>query len=228
MPRMNHTAALPPVLIMLLATACAHHRAPRGPEAEVLFRLYSGDWVLDADASDPPPAIFGSIQLDMVPAGAGHDHRGPVLGPPPCPPGRLCADRPKSSGDDESDSSDAASDSLPSSIYRRLAASRPPRLTLLFTRSVFHVSPSALGTPIELSMDAEKRAVDHDLGEVDITVWSGWRGNSPTLTISVGDEFRISDTYELAGDGSLVVTRETGGGWSFFPEETPRFVYRRP
>lgn len=224
MPRMNRTAALPPFLIILLVTACAHHRAPRGPEAEVLFRLYSGDWVLDADASAPPPAIVGSIQFYKVTAGAG----GPVLGPPPCPPGRLCADRPKSSGDDESDSSDSASDSLRSSIYRKLAASRPPRLTLLFTRSVFHVAPSALGTPIELPMDAEKRAVDHDLGDVGITVWSGWRGDSPTLTISVGDEFRISDTYELAGDGSLVITRETGGGWSFFPEETPRFVYRRP
>lgn len=221
MPRMNRTAALPPVLIILLATACAHHRAPSGPEAEVLFRLYSGDWVLDADESALPPAIFGEIQLDMVTADVGRDHWGPVLGPPPCPPGRLCADRPKSSGDDESDS-------LPSSIYIKLAASRPLRLTLLFTKSVFHVSHSALGAPIELPMNAEKRAVDHDLGDVDITVWSGWQGDSPTLTISVGDEFRISDTYELAGDGTLVVTRETGGGWSFFPEETPRFVYRRP
>ena len=170
MPRMNRTAALPPVLIILLATACAHHRAPRGPEAEVLFRLYSGDWVLDAEASDPPPAIFGSIQLGMVTTNAGNDQRGPVLGPPPGPPGRLCADRPKSSDDDESDSSDSASGSLPSSIYRELAASRPPRLTLLSTKSVVHLSPSALGTPIELPMDAERRAADHDLGDVDITV----------------------------------------------------------
>lgn len=78
-------------------------------------------------------------------------------------------------------------------------------------------------------MDPRKTEVDHDFGDFAVKAWSRWEGESLSLVISVGDDRSwISDTYELPGDGTLVVTRELGGAYSFWPDQTPRLVYLRP
>ena len=230
MPHSNRTAILAPlVTAILLTAACTHYRGPRGPEADALFELYSGDWILDADASDPVPGLSGPLNLERVSFVSRSGDGGPTLDPP-CPRGRICVDRPKSSGETRRlESSGSVPDSALLNAYDELATHRPPHLTLLFTRSGISVLPSSLGAPLEVTMDGAKTEVDHELGDFSVKAWSRWEGESPSLVISVGeDRFRVSDTYELQGDGTLVVTRELGGGYSFWPNETPRLVYRRP
>ena len=226
MIRPNRIVTLPQlVLATLVTTACNHYQGPRGSEAEALFALYNGDWILDADESDPAPGPpLAPLKLSaVVVASSG----GPALGPPPCPRGRICNDRPESSGREVSESP-SVPDSALRRTHRELAAYRAPRLTLLVSRSVFRVSPTGLGTPLEVPMDTRKMEVDHELGGFSVKAWSGWKGGLPSLTLSVGDDKSwISDTYELPGDGTLVVTRELGGGFHFGMLPNPRFVYRR-
>ena len=230
MPRMNCPTTLAPIpMIILLAAGCAHYQAPRGPAAEALFALYNGDWVLDADASDQAPAVIaGPISFSRAirtDRGSG----GPTLGPPPCPRGQICIDRPKSSEDKEPDPPPVA-DSARRDTHSKLAGYRASQLTLHFTTSAIRISPTGLGTPLEVPMDSGKTEVDHESGDFSVKAWAEWQGESLRLSISVGDgESRTTDTYELPGDGTMVVTRELGGG-SFFlgMTEAPRFVYRRP
>lgn len=226
----NRTAILTPlVTAILLAAACTHYRGPRGPEADAFFELYNGDWVLDADASDPAPGLSSPLAIFPVSVTSVSGGGGPTLDPP-CPRGRICVDRPRSSGETRrSESSGSVPDSALLNAYDELATHRPSHLTLLVTRSGIRVSPSGLGASLEVPMDGAKTEVDHELGDFSVKAWSRWEGESPSLVISVGeDRFRVSDTYELQGDGTLVVTRELGGGYSFWPNETPRLVYRRP
>ncbi len=227
MPRMNRTAA-PMTLLpaILLAAACTHYQGPRGPEAEALFELYNGDWVLDADASDPtpepphPPLVLTAVATTGTASG-------PTLGPPPCPPGQLCRDRPESGGREESESP-SVPDSAVRHTHGRVATHQPARLTLLFSEAAMRVSPSGLGIPLEVPMDSRRTEVEQGKGGAPVKAWSGWKDGSPSLTISVGDdESWVSDTYELPGDGTLVVTRELGGGYFFRTMQSPRFVYRR-
>lgn len=232
MIRPNRTATLTPmVTAILLAATCTHYRGPRGPEAEALFALYNGDWILDADESDPVFApVFGPLILgSVVSTGGGGGSSGPVLGPKPCPRGQICIDRPKSPEERTEPESPPDPDSVIRHTLGELATYRAPRLTLLFTDSVFRVSPSSLGIPLEVPMDARKTEIDHELGDFPVKAWSGWRDGLPSLTLSAGDdESWISDTYELTEDGTLVVTRGIGGGFSFMTVQNPRFVYRRP
>ena len=228
MIRTNRIADLPPlVLTILLAATCTNYQGPRGPEAEAVFAQYNGDWILDADGSDPAPEqSLGPLILGaLVVAGGGSS--GPVLGPQPCPRGQICADRPVSSEHKESESP-SVPDSVLRNTHLELATYRAPRLTLRFTSSFMRVSPTGLGTPLEVPMDARKTEVEHDFGDFPVKAWSGWKDGLPSLTLSVGDDDAwISDTYELAGDGTLVVTRELGGGYHFGMLPNPRFVYRR-
>ena len=231
MPRPNHLAALPPlVLATLLTAACNHYPGPRGPGAQVPLELYSGDWMLDADESDPgPDMIHSPLKISPGPVVSGSAHGGPTLEPPPCPQGQICRDRTKSPEGARSESSSPVADPELSQTHLSVAVSRPPRLTLQLTESVIRVSPSGLGIPLEVPMDPRKTEVDHEFGDFAVKAWSRWEGESLSLVISVGDdESWVSDTYELHGDGTLVVTRELGGGY-FFPTLEPlRFVYRRP
>lgn len=231
MPHSNRTAIFAPLLTAgLLTAACTHYRGPRGPDADALFERYNGDWTLDADASDSvphPPLALGIILTEVTFSPGG----GPTLDPP-CPRGRICNDRPRSAGGTRSESSrspDSASpDSALLNAYRELAVRRPARLTLLFAWSGISVSPTPLGVPLEIPMEGAKTEVDHELGDFAVKAWSRWEGRSPSLFLSVGDdESWVSDTYELQEDGTLVVTRELGGGF-FWGDSTPRFVYRRP
>ena len=236
MPRPNRIATLLPlVLAALVTTACNHYQGPRGSEAEALFALYNGDWILDAGESDPALyPIFGPLILSevVVRGGGSGGSGGPVLGPRPCPRGQICIDRPESSERTETEAESPPApvpDSVLRNTYQKLATYRAPRLTLRLTSSSMHVSPTGLGTPLEVPMDARKTEVDQELGDFPVKAWSGWKDGLPSLTLSVGDdESWISDTYELAGDGTLVVTRKIGGGFSFLTNRNPRFVYRRP
>lgn len=230
MPHSNRTAILAPlVTAMLLTAACTHYRGPRGPDADTLFALYNGDWVLDADASDPVPhpVLPGAVRMTSTAISGGGS--GPTLDPP-CPRGRICVDRPESSAETRRlESPGSVPDSALLNAYDELATHRPPHLTLLFDSSGIGVSPTPLGTPLAIPMDGTKIEIDHDLGDFAVKAWSRWERESPLLTISVGDDgFRVSDTYELQGDGTLVVTRELGGESFFWGDQTPRFVYRRP
>lgn len=227
---MNRPAPLTTLVpAILLAAACTRYQAPRGPQAQVLFELYNGGWILDADASDPEPGLAGPLGFSPVSVISSAGHGGPTLGPPPCPRGQICVDRPRSPGEARSESSSPIPDSALSRTHQSVAWSRPPRLTLQLTESAIRVSPSGLGTPLEVPMDPRKTEVDHDFGDFTVKAWSRWEGESLSLVISVGDDRSwISDTYELPGDGTLVVTRELGGAYSFWPDQTPRLVYRRP
>ena len=230
MLRMNRTVTLASVpLIVLPAATCTRYQGPRGPAAAALFELYGGDWVLDADASDPAPwGLAGSIRLRSVTL-TGRGSGGPTLGPQPCPRGRICIDRPESSGDKAPESAPDP-DSALRHVRGELALYRASQLTLQFTSSFVRVSPTGLGAPLEVPTDSRKMEIDHEFGGFPIKAWAEWRGESLRLTISPGDDRSwIADTYELPGDGTLVVTRELGGGSSFLGTTgPPRLVYRRP
>lgn len=223
----NLTTALAPLFpAILLVAACTHYQGPRGPAAEALFELYNGDWILDADASVPAPeSVSPPLNLSgLVVTGGGS---GPTLRPQPCPRGQICVDRPKSSGDKEPDPTPVP-DSALQHTHGKLATHQASRLTLLFTSSFIRVSQTGLGTPLEVPMDSRKMEIEHELGDFPVKAWSGWKNGLPSLTISVGDDKSwVSDTYELPGDGTLVVTRELGGGFDFGMWPNPRFVYRR-
>ncbi len=229
MPHSNRITILAPlVTAILLTVACTHYQGPRGPEADALFELYNGDWVLDADESDSVPRP----PLPVAIAFTSHTFLGGGSGPtldPPCPRGQICVDRPKSYEETRSlGLSASVPDSALLNTYRELATHRPPHLTLLFTSPGISVSPTPLGDPLEIPMYGTKTEVDHDLGDFSVKAWSRWEGESLSLFLSVrDDESWVSDTYELQRDGTLVVTRELGGGF-FWENQTPRFVYRRP
>lgn len=230
MPHSHRTATLAPLVpAILLAAACTRYQVPRGPGADALFEQFNGEWILDAEEGDSLPGLSLPIKIGPAYLSSASGHGGPTLDPP-CPRGRICVDRPKSSGKSgRSASPSSVPDSALPTAYLESATHRRPGLTLLFTRSGISISPTGLGTPFEVPTDGTKTEVDHELGGFAVKAWSRWKGESLSLFISMGDdESWISDTYEPQGDGTLVVTRELGGGYSFWPNETPRFVYRRP
>ena len=214
---------LVPSLALAATAACAGNLALEGPNAAAFLHRFSGAWTLDAHASDPAPRLVRDIVVTAMHVGnSSSGCRFTVDG------GDL--DRRICIGQREErisiPSSDPRPDSARAQLFADLAAHRPSQLVIDATDRFLHIVG---GPPFPLPLSGAARQVDHAPDGPAVAARLSRDGQALLVELSVADDDRIFDRYEIAPDGSLLVTRTIGfSGGPPSPSLAYRFPYRRP
>ena len=100
------------------------------------------------------------------------------------------------------------------------------RFTLELNDLVFRVSESEPGPSFTLPMDGGRVQVRDEGLSIDLSIRLTWSGDTPVIERLLPDRSVVLDRYELAANGTLVVTRTARLG-AMESGESVRFVYRR-
>ena len=100
------------------------------------------------------------------------------------------------------------------------------RFTLTLNDSVFRVSESEPDPPFAVPVDGDRVRLHDDRVGVGLSVSLTWSGDTPVIERSLPSGGVVLDRYELAADGTLVVTR-TGRVGAVESKDSLQLVYRR-
>jgi hypothetical protein len=218
--------------VAALLPACAS-RGPglQGPEAENLFRSFSGTWDLDEGSSgDPPILAQPPLRRPSDDAAGGDDDGGGGGGRA----GGTTAGR-GGAGGARRDPPGGRNDGLPprgrfgrpidtGAIFAasELARTRPASIELALTDSLFLARYEA-GVTTRVPMNGTE--VQIEVNSRPARAWVEWREGRPRLTWVIEDGGHITDRFEVLPTGRLALSRLYNSG--FGGDVEVRFVYSR-
>ena len=103
---------------------------------------------------------------------------------------------------------------------------RAERFTLALTDSVFLVSENEPDPSFAVPMDGDRVRLHDDRASVDLSARLTWSGDTPVIERSLPDGSVVWDRYELAANGTLVITRTARLG-AMETRDSLQLVYRR-